>query len=81
MDYRRVVRIGMISVVYEEEEEDMIEESYGEEYGQNGDSEEIDTYGDEAPPPEYTAADEGYEGREGESDMPQRQTLIFGIEN
>ena len=59
----------------------MIMESYGEEYGQNGDGEETDTYGDEAPPPEYTAADEGYEGREGESDTPQRQTLIFGIEN
>jgi hypothetical protein len=50
--YSRTVRIGMISVVPEEEEEDIINmESYGEEgYEHEYNGEYTDTEGEEAPP-------------------------------
>ena len=49
--YSRTVRIGMISVVPEEEGEDKNMESYGEEgYEQGYEGEYTDTEGEEAPP-------------------------------
>ena len=49
--YSRRVRIGMISVVPEEEGEDINMESYGEEgYEQEYNGEYTDTEGEEAPP-------------------------------
>ena len=57
----------MISVVPEEEGEDINMESYGEEgYEQEYEGEYTDTEGEEAPP-EYTTADEGYQGGEGDN--------------
>jgi hypothetical protein len=48
--YSRTVRIGMISVVPEEEEDDINMESYGEEgYEQGYEGEYTDTEGEEAP--------------------------------
>ena len=65
--YSRTVRIGMISVVPEEEEEDINMESYGKEgYEHEYNGEYTDTEGEEATPPEYTTADEGYQTREEE---------------
>jgi hypothetical protein len=55
----------MISVVPEEDEEDINMESYGEEgYEDEHNGEYADTEGEETPPPEYTTADEGYQTRE-----------------
>jgi hypothetical protein len=55
----------MISVVPEEDEEDINMESYGEEgYEHEHNGEYADTEGEETPPPEYTTADEGYQTRE-----------------
>ena len=57
----------MISVVPEEEGEDINMESYGKEgYEQEYNGEYTDTEGEEAPP-EYTTADEGYQGGEGDN--------------
>ncbi len=53
----------MISVVPEEEEEDINMESYGEDGYEHGyEGEYTDTEGEEASP-EYTTADEGYQSR------------------
>ena len=63
--YSRTVHIGMITVVaQEEEEEDIMMESNGE--GDNG-QDEYNEYmhednDDDDGSPEYTTADEGYEG-------------------
>ena len=58
----------MISVVPEEEEEDINMESYGEEgYEQGYEGEYTDTEEEEGPPPEYTTADEGYQAGEGDN--------------
>ncbi len=58
----------MISVVSEEEGEDINMESYGEEGYEDGyEGEYTDTEGEEAFPPEYTTADEGYQGGEGDN--------------
>ncbi len=57
----------MISVLPEEEGEDVNMESYGEEgYEEGYEGEYTDTEEEEAPP-EYTTADEGFQGEEGDS--------------
>ena len=62
----------MISVVPEEEEEDINTESDGEEgYEHENNGEYTDTEGEESLP-EYTTADEGYQGREEESNGPHQ---------
>ena len=74
----------MITVVaQDEEEEDILMESNGE--GDNGQYEyteymHADDGDDDGPPPEYTTADKGYEGGEGENDTPQGHSTIHGTE-
>ena len=81
--YSRTVRIGMIMVMaQDEEEEDIMMESNGE--GDNGQYEYTEYMhadnDDDDGPPEYTTADEGYEGGEGEYDTPQGRPTIHGTE-
>ncbi len=66
----------MISVVPEEEEEDINMESYGEDGYEHGyEWEYKGTEGEEAPPPEYTKADEGYQSGEGDNNGLSRASM------